>query len=287
MICLLVLAAGCSFTSLDGFSEPTNGGTSDGGPPANDAAVDGSSADDGSAGGSDATNGSDSSTSCTTIPNLVGWWTFDQSSVSGTTVADRGTSAPNGTMMGSTTFTGAIGKVGDALQFPPNTAGWIGVADVDFDYAAGASNTFSFWFHRAGGDVVDDSLLMAPSSPRYDLWLVNEAGKDFLCINTQSYDCWGFQDDNLRDRWVHVVAVLVNGAITQGSLYIDGAKRPLTCRTEGGFQPCTAERTIDTPVTFGGESDYPFKGKMDDMRIYKRALTDAEVKAIFEGRVCP
>lgn len=225
---------------------------------------------------------------CTPVPGSVGTWSFDQTTISGTAVNDQSGSNAHGVMMGPGSLTTTTGRFGNALVFPPSgSAGWVRVSSVALDSSSNAKNSFAFWFYRKSGGNVDDVLFNAPIDPRYDLWFVTRGSDDFLCINTQSNDCWGVRDASLRDRWVHVVAILNNGSITASSLYVDGKKRTPTCHSNAGFAPCDTHRTVATPVVLGGESDYPFRGDMDDFRIYPRALTDAEVLALYEGRVCP
>lgn len=279
----LAALAGCSLGALDGFSG--------GGPDANDGgASDASSSSDATSGGDAATDGSsdaDAPTTCTDLPGLLGHWTFDQASITGTKVADRSPAGAHGTLMGSGALTSTAGVIGEALQFSTGDPGWVRVPSVAFDDTAGAKNSFSFWFYRSSVGTADDALFYAPSSPRYDVWLKTQSGRDYLCVNAQGNECWGLQDDGLRGRWVHVVAVLHNGPITSSALWVDGQPRTLACQESAGFNPCTQSRTIGTPIVFGGENDYPFRGKMDDMRIYARSLTDGEIQTLYSRRACP
>jgi len=42
-----------------------------------------------------------------------------------------------------------------------------------------------------------------------------------------------------------------------------------------------------TPVELGGESDFPFHGMLDEVRIYNRALIASEVSTLYGGMACP
>ena len=108
-----------------------------------------------------------------------------------------------------------------------------------------------------------------------------------LCFNTGSNnDCWGIDDPGLRDRWVHAVALFRDGPLWASELYVDGNKRVLTCTSAPG-QSCDTVRTVGLPLSLGGRSDFFFHGRLDDVRVYRRALDAVEVAALFDGTACP
>ena len=53
--------------------------------------------------------------------------------------------------------------------------------------------------------------------------------------------------------------------------------------------PCDAGVTATAPVTFGGTSStgFVFHGLLEEIRVYDRALTSAEVQALYAGVACP
>jgi hypothetical protein len=80
------------------------------------------------------------------------------------------------------------------------------------------------------------------------------------------------------NRWIHVVSVLPRGATNTLSiiLYLNGHLENLQI----------THRTIDTgddfPVKIGsGMSSTVYKGLIDDVRIYDRALSAEEVQALY------
>jgi hypothetical protein len=157
---------------------------------------------------------------------------------------------------------------------------------IALNEAAGGMNSVSMWFYRSGTNI-SDTLINLPNSPRYDLWLTGGTG-NVLCINTATNDCFGVQDNSLAGRWVHVVAMFYNGATVQGSIYIDGQNRNATCLNGiNGLGTCTNSATAAPPVTLGGDTSFYFRGLLDDVRIYNRALSAAEVNALYYGYACP
>jgi hypothetical protein len=214
---------------------------------------------------------------------LVGHWTMDTSAAN--QIPDVSGHQSPATMMG---FSGSVlvpGKFGYALSYPANGSAYLAVPTLALDQTPGGANSVSMWFYRNATNV-DDVLVMIPNNPRYDLWLTQKTHTS-LCINTGGSDCFGVADDGLTGRWVHVVAVFANGPITNGKLYIDGVERQATCVVDTGFGACTRSGTASQPVDFGGVSDFFYRGMLDEVRVFRRALTAGEVKVLAAGTACP
>lgn len=81
------------------------------------------------------------------------------------------------------------------------------------------------------------------------------------------------------DRFTHLAATYDGAALR---LYVDGAM--VSERAHTGAMPAT-----DLPLLLGqmlpGQSEYNFPGVLDDVRLYNRALTAAEVEELFTGIV--
>ena len=223
---------------------------------------------------------------CIPIANgLLAHWTMDANSISGTKLADSSGNGNNGTLTGFPTPATAPGRFGDALSYPAASNAYVLVPTIALNQTAGGANSVSLWFYRTG--TVSDVLINLPDSPRYDLWLTGGTG-DFLCINTAHNDCFGVQDNGILGRWVHVVAIFSNGPTTNGSLYIDGQNRNPACLAgTNGFGGCTSSATAAPPVSLGGQTSFYFHGLLDEVRIYNRALTAAEVSNLHNGTACP
>ncbi|MCP5353068.1 MAG: hypothetical protein H6926_07785 [Chromatiales bacterium] len=86
---------------------------------------------------------------------------------------------------------------------------------------------------------------------------------------------FGLNGARLNDEWQHLVAV-VDGTLMR--LYEDG-------ELVGEKDMGKPTRHSAHALTFGngndGYNDWPFKGALDDIRLYGRALTEAEVVALF------
>jgi sialidase-1 len=83
--------------------------------------------------------------------------------------------------------------------------------------------------------------------------------------------------------WLHLAGAYdPSGASPQKRLYVNG-KRVVE---RGLTRPLAYDTTITGDLYFGqnGRGDERFKGLVDDVRIYGRALSDKEVLAMYEGR---
>jgi hypothetical protein len=209
---------------------------------------------------------------------------MDAASITGTTLADSSGNHNDGTLVGFPQNPTAQGKFGQALVYP-GTAN-VQIPKLGLDLASGGANSVSLWFFAHSGRTSNDILALLPNMPtRYDLWFHNN---NDLCINTRRGECWGIHDTTLLDRWVHVVATFVNGSTSKDNIFVDGKNGNAACLTTAGYMPCTAAiGAAATPVELGGESDFPFHGMLDEVRIYNRELTGGEVSTLYSGAVCP
>ena len=251
--------------------------------------IDAGNADSGDSGLHDAGNDADAQTCASPITGLLGHWTMDVSSITGTTAADLSGNHKDGTLVDFPAPVTAPGHLGEALLYPPDATADFQVPLIPLDAAVGGVNTISMWFYRSG-PTVDELLMVFPNSPRYDLWLTDQhgaGGVPYLCFNTGNGECVGFKDTTLFNRWVHIAAVFVNGLVTQDTIFVDGKSRTVGCLSDAGFASCNnLSGLAGSPFDFAGRQ-FPFHGMLDDVRIYNRALTAAEVLAIFNGTACP
>ncbi len=77
--------------------------------------------------------------------------------------------------------------------------------------------------------------------------------------------------------WHHVAAVRSSGSL---KLFVDG----VLASTQAGFDAADYDLSVDRPLRIGfGPNDY-FKGKLSDVKLYGRALSDAEIQLEAKGR---
>ncbi|MBZ4644878.1 MAG: hypothetical protein JG777_367 [Clostridia bacterium] len=203
------------------------------------------------------------------------WYKFDETS--GTTVTDYSGNGYNGTLMGGATFTSS-GKDGGAVDLN-GTDGYVDLPDgitnnfdkitvsawvkIDtnkqwariFDFGTGFNASYMFLTPYAGG-----------STFRFAITTGGAGGEQIV----QRTSVLG------TGSWKHMVVVL-DGATA--SIYENGVK-VATSSTVTTFPWQLGELTNN----YIGKSQYndPYlDGQVDDFRIYNRALSDAEVQALY------
>src|SRR5205809_1687899 len=197
---------------------------------------------------------------------LVAAYSFDEGT--GTTVADASGNNHTGTVSGATWTT--AGRYGSALVFNGTTAKVTVLNAASFGLTTGM--TLEAWVYptavptgwRAVIDkTVDGYYLMASSSPNDrpavgGTWTAgnqNLAAPSGLAVNT----------------WTHLAATF-DGAMVR--LYVNGVQ--VTSQAQA-----TPLRTTTGTLQIGADSyaGENFVGRIDEVRIYNRALTAAEIQA--------
>jgi uncharacterized repeat protein (TIGR01451 family) len=178
---------------------------------------------------------------------------------------------------------GHHGTLGGSPGFAPGFRGSAFIFDggdyVDFtvpgiDTTPGAEVTVSFWMRWQGGDGMPFSF------DTYDLFL---AGGSFG-FNAGYGSFKGMSSAGLAGRWVHVAAVFRNGDFQASRLFLDGTEQAIVLADPGwgsGPQRATPAVRLGNWVTsiFGGW-DYWYRGLLDEVALFNRALTPEEVAAI-------
>ncbi len=207
---------------------------------------------------------------------LVGHWKMDETS--GTTAADSasGHTATFASSPSDPTWH-ASGKVDRALDFDGTDDYAETVSDADYsmtsftlaawvyiptslptDYATilehnrGGNNWFGMWKNPSG------------SSHSFQFRWANTAGPDFLSSSSVA----------TTDTWIHVAGTF-DTATTTGRIYVNGVLEGEV--TNGDAPTATLD---DIRIGYNQSSGEPWKGRLDDVRVYSRALTAAEINAL-------
>ncbi len=197
---------------------------------------------------------------------LVGWWKFDEAS--GITAADSSGWGNTGTATGTTV---ASGKIGNARSFSGPVDDYINIGDplvVDPPKA-----TFSFWINM---DVLADygGVFTDTSSNRFLL----SSGNQGAALVQNGNGNLITQTIVPKTQWVYLTYVY-NGPASMEYIYFNGVEAVRQARS--------------VPVTHGviyvgrgvgySEVVYSYGGLIDDFRIYNRALSAAEVLALYNA----
>ena len=205
---------------------------------------------------------------------LVGYWAFDEGS--GSVTADRSGNGHNATLQYGPTWTSAVACVlGPCLSFD-GTEDYVRVADTAALRITG-DLTISAWIRPTGSRTT-----MAIVSKRYEFelgpvhsvapyplrWSHKEPGGALV---------FGDLAPSIEaDQWQHVVLVR-NGATRQMQGYKNGV---LALSSSYLTAPGTSTYPINIGRNPGGNTR--FRGAIDEVRMYERALSAAEIQALYD-----
>ena len=205
-------------------------------------------------------------------PHLVGWWKLDETT--GTTAADSSKPAHPGALDGALSFdTNSVpGRVGKALKFTGSSdgmriAGYKGITGT-------RARTAAVWIKTAAssGDLVS--------------WGTNGPGKMWTFghvrgrVGVTPKGGYLYMKAGTHDDAWHHVAVTVEAADPPNlhdhvRLYRDGEVAEIDDIGLLDLWPIETGDSLDVRIGRG------FKGVLDDLRLYDRALSEDEIKALF------
>lgn len=223
---------------------------------------------------------------------LVGYWTFDGGDISGDTVLDKSGFNNHGALQGTTKPARTIGKIGQGLYFTATTAidNNITLGDVDAldnqDYL-----TISFWVNsstqtgagswapfiskRSGSDgIYIESQANNCGSGKIDIRVNNGSGTGYIC---SSFTVLTTDVGN----WHHWTIVFDGTQSTNASklkFYHDGVQD--TLNFNGGATVPNKTSNNSHPLLIGS-TYFGLDAKMDEVRVYNRALSATEVTELY------
>ena len=203
-------------------------------------------------------------------------WSFDGS---GSIVTDYSGNDYHGTLSGATRS--AAGVTGGALAFD-GVDDYVDLGAMDI---AGSEMTISAWFN-ADDFENDDARIISKANGRNNAdhwWMLSTydvAGsmrlRFRLKTNGTTHELIGDSGSIAAGEWVHAVA-RYDG--TRMELFVNGTT------TGSAPKSGTISTASSVPVYIGnnpaGDGAYKFDGRIDDLRIYDRALTDQEIQALY------
>ncbi|NLT75516.1 MAG: hypothetical protein GXX98_03245 [Planctomycetes bacterium] len=201
-------------------------------------------------------------------PALLGWWSFDDGS--DTLAADGSANGNDGAVSGGATW--VAGLYGSALQFNGQDA-YVGTGKsllnglTGFTMAgwvsAGNTGVYSSLFGQ--NDLVEFGFT-TENGGQLGTWM---AGNGWAFIGAN----YGFP----YPSWHHLALA---GDATRIALYIDGQEQ---ASDEGGMTSGTSSYFFNIGGNvFNATGDW-FRGEIDDVWLFSRALTQAEIQALMKG----
>jgi len=212
-----------------------------------------------------------------TDPSLVGWWKFEEASG---TLYDQSDNHNDSTSVQGVLYQ-QTGQTGYALGFD-------GIDDyIIVGTTERPTDTFSFggWFKTSATHEIDPEATSGYGGVNNQRYAFDpQHGGDLnagagLSIGTNGIAVYEHGSDympatavyptELGEDWHHIMVVYNN---KQPTIYLNGS----SVRT--GFS--SPREIVSAPIQFGGMAYGYFEGLMDEVRIYNRALSAAEIKKL-------
>ena len=202
---------------------------------------------------------------------MVGYWPFDKDTIDGNTIEDLSGNANHGTI--NFPVKTVPGQVGDALEFDGENAHYVGT-ELMITEAHFESLTMMAWakpahVHEAYGQLMggDDGGWDRGFGYRADTWEI--------CVGRGGDWQPGLQAD--FGEWQHVVVIYTP---TNTVFYKNGERHELGDRT--------TPTTSNNPFLIGDDipcgPNCAFPGPVDEVLVYGRELTDAEVQQNYAAK---
>ena len=207
-------------------------------------------------------------------PHLMGWWKFDETT--GKVAADSSKHKRKGTLDGELTFDKASvdGKFGKALKLDRNDAvhikGYKGVTGT-------APRTVTAWIKttETRGDIA--------------VWGERDSGRHFRFTHirgrigmTPHGGYYYMKEYTNDDKWHHIAVVVKESELPNLHddivLYLDGEVAVIDDIGLLDLLPVETAKKDDVRIGDG------YEGLIDELRIYSRALSIDEIKAIQQGK---
>jgi hypothetical protein len=206
---------------------------------------------------------------------LVGYWPLDDAS--GSSAADLSGSGHNGTLTNGPVWT--TGKLGAALTFNGSNstldinqsvlntsnsfsaAAWVQLADLNGWHSAVSQD----------GSNVSGFFLQFTSGGQFAFSLVNSDSTSGTTTRAVS------NFNAVANTWYHLVGVY-DASAKQGSLYVNGVLQS-TVSVPAAWN--ASGETVIGRAKWGGAVDF-WPGKLDDVRLYNRALSAADATNLYQ-----
>jgi len=211
------------------------------------------------------------------ISNLLSYWKFDGNDQATT---DFGSLANTATLTGTKNL--ASGQIHRAFSFDGSS--YVTVND-ESDYDFDRINPFSVAFWLKGTNTGVMELIVAKGNAATPIWRVNFNPYDalvFAMIKTVPTDALSVKySTNLRDGlWHHVVVTYSgSGAASDVKMYVDGAQVSASIALNTLTSSILNNAALS--IGAGGGGTNKFTGQLDDLRIYNKELTSAEVSKLY------
>ena len=210
--------------------------------------------------------------SWTPISGLMAHWKMNDNA-GNTTVAEN-ISSNNGTAKQNTSTLHRSGKIDGAINF--NGSSDLLTLSNGTNFPTG-DRTICAWVNVATTSGVHCIHDYGTRSADQD-WAFNIRDNK-LEASIYANAMYGVSTAITTGTWLHV-AVTYSNAIKTSVFYINStSETPVVCSTQPATLPSDLSRIGS--LIYQAEGYYHFNGNIDDLRVYNRALTSAEISAIY------
>lgn len=220
----------------------------------------------------------------TAPPGLVAWWPLDGN-------AKDVAGGHTGILVGDWSF--KRGWVGEGAMLAGPRSGIYVHDSPDLNFGPGVDFSIEAWIRPLDAQTSFGVMDIVDKREVHDLFRshgyeldVRDGKLSFQMADSlkASYLSWDRVGLDLRDgKWHHVAVTVERASTTGAKLYVDG-------RVIGTFDPTPAQGdlTTDQPLIIGLHPSYPnydgnFRGGIDEISLYKRALSPKEIEGIYQA----
>ena len=221
-----------------------------------------------------------------TETGLKGYWSFNGKDLSGTTAYDRSGAGNTGTLTNGPAVT--EGRLGQGLSFD-GTNDYVNIPDST-SLSPTAAMTVSFWTNITSSISSQCRSFLAKNASGQRSWALTATTSGgvvfYVATNTNDTGTYGSTGGGLiaQNQWAYVTAVFDgagSGNADRAKIYVNGVQSSVTFT---GTIPASLTDTSQA-VRFGESamSCTALPGYLDEVRIYNRALTEAEIKSLYNA----
>lgn len=166
----------------------------------------------------------------------------------------------------------------ESLQFIRWGPTRVNFNELKLNTAANAKNTVEFWMYWNG---TINEMPISFNNADYDLMFSDQGCFGF---NTVMSDCIGVPSEQLKNKWLHVAAVFINGtpSINNVKLYINGQQQALSNMSTKGWAPVS--RSVSNSLRISGYTDFYgtekhyLNGRIKDIAVFNKERTSSEIQ---------
>lgn len=202
-------------------------------------------------------------------PTLVGWWKLDETA--GTTVADSSRYGHDSSLM--TALAPVEGRINGALEFD-GTSDYVEFPDsAEFDITE--TITIALWVRTNSiGDGAHKALVMKGEFT-YGMRFTSADNLEFRIFSGGHQSVETPVTEAFNDVWHHLAGVYDGSAL---KLYVDGELMATTAYSGPINRDTNYYVNLGQNSQGDSENRWWYSGAMDDVRIYRRALSQEELR---------